>query len=134
VGQDQHRHDDVFGHCRLVAEHVANGDALWHRGSIEEIEPGGYRLQQAKARRGREPRPPNMANDDFRTRQQRGKMSRIGLIIEDRGLQRASSPWRECVARRWRQNVQEIGLSYGAPSQHSARLILVALAVEFKGA
>src|SRR5260370_1315098 len=27
----------------------------------------------------------------------------------------ASSPWRECVARRWRQNVQEIGLLYGAP-------------------
>ena len=45
-----------------MAEHVANGDALWHRGGIEEIEPGGYRLQQAKVRRGREPRPPNLTN------------------------------------------------------------------------
>src|SRR5258708_24253864 len=99
MGQEEDRDDDVFGHRRLMAEHVANGDALWYRGGIEEIEPGGYRLQQAKARRGRDPRPPNMTNNDLRTRQQRGKMGRIGLIVEDRGLQRrlhlGENAWRD---------------------------------------
>src|SRR5260370_40429767 len=99
MGKDEQRHDEVCGYCRLMAEHVGNGDALWHRGGIEEIEPGGYRLQQARARRGREPRPPNMTNDDLRTRQQRGKMRRIGLIVEDRALQRrlhlGENGWRD---------------------------------------
>src|SRR5260370_41722297 len=99
MGKDEQRHDDVFGHCRLMAEHVANGGALWPRGGIEEVQRGGYRLQQAKARRGREPRPANMTNDDLRTRQQRGKMRRIGLLVEDRGLQRrlhlGENAWRD---------------------------------------
>ena len=88
MGQHKHRHDDVFGDRRLVAEHVANGDPFWHRGGIEEVETGRHRLQQAKARRGREPRAPDMTDHDLRIRQQRGKLFYIALIVEDRGVQR----------------------------------------------
>src|SRR5438132_516180 len=56
-----------------------------------------------------------MTNEDLRTRQQRGKMRRNRPHRRGSRSPAASSPWRECVARRWRQNVQEIGLSYGAP-------------------
>src|SRR5205807_10383405 len=42
----------------------------------------------ANSRRGRKRRPPDMPDDDLRFRQQRGKMLRIALIIEDRGFQR----------------------------------------------
>ena len=88
MGQGEHRHDDVFGDRRLMTEHVANGDPFRHRFGVEEVEPGRYRLQQAKARRGREPRPPDMTDHDLRIGQQRGKLRRIALIIEDRGFER----------------------------------------------
>jgi hypothetical protein len=47
IGQDEHRHDHVFGDCRLVAEHVANRHALRYRVEIEQVEAGSYRSQEA---------------------------------------------------------------------------------------
>jgi len=44
MGQDEHRHDDVFGDRRFVAEHVAHGDPLRHSAEIEQVEPGRHRL------------------------------------------------------------------------------------------
>jgi hypothetical protein len=83
VGENEHCHDDLFGDRPLVAEHVANRDAFRDRLSVEEVEPGRHGLQQAQARRGRERGSPDMRDDDLRFRRQRGKMFRIGLIIED---------------------------------------------------
>jgi hypothetical protein len=88
MGQNEHGHDDVFGDGRFVPEYVANRDAFRHRPRVEEIEPCRYRLQQAKARRGRKPGAPDVPDDDLRFYQQRGKMFRIVLIVEDRGFQR----------------------------------------------
>ena len=88
MGEGEHRHDDVFGDRRFVAEHVANGDAFRHRFGVEKVEPGRHRLQQAKARRGREARAPDMADHNLRIRQQRGKLRRVALIVEDRGFER----------------------------------------------
>jgi hypothetical protein len=83
MGQNKHRHDDVFGNRWLVAEHVANRDALGDCLGVEEVESGRHGLQQAKARRGRERGPPDMPDDDLRFREQRRKVFRIALIIED---------------------------------------------------
>jgi hypothetical protein len=47
MGQNEHRHNDVFGDRRLVAELIANCDPLRHRVEIEEVEPSRHRLQKA---------------------------------------------------------------------------------------
>jgi hypothetical protein len=60
---------------------------LWHRPGVEKVEPGRYRLQQAKARRGRKRGPPDMTDDDLCLAQQGGKLRRVALIVEDRRLQ-----------------------------------------------
>ena len=88
MGQHEHCHDDVFRDRRFVAEHVANRDTFRDRFSIEEIEPGRHGLKQAKARRGRERRSPDMPDDDFRFREQRRKVFGVLLIVEDRTFQR----------------------------------------------
>jgi hypothetical protein len=69
---------------RFVAEHVANDDPFRDRFGVEEIEPGRHRLQQAKERRRRKPRAPDMTDYDLGIRQQRGKLGRVALIVEDR--------------------------------------------------
>ena len=88
MGQDEHRHDNVFGDGRLVAEHVANGHALRHRVEIEQVDPGRHRLQEAQLWRRRKPGAPDMTDDDFGICQQRGKMRRVAFIVEDRGFER----------------------------------------------
>jgi hypothetical protein len=85
MGQSQHRHDDVFGDRRLMAEHVANRDALRHRFGIEKVQPRRDRLQQAKTRCRRKRGPPDMPDHNLRFRQQRRKLSRIALVSKDRG-------------------------------------------------
>jgi hypothetical protein len=71
-----------------MVEYVANRDPFRHRGGVEEIEPGRHGLQQAQARRRRKSGAPDMPDHDLGFRQQRGEMSRIALIIEDRSFQR----------------------------------------------
>ena len=71
-----------------MTEYVANRHAFRDRFGIEEVEPGRHRLQQAKARRGRERTPPDMPDNNFRFREQRGKMLCITFVIEDRCFER----------------------------------------------
>src|SRR5438874_971432 len=52
MGQDEHRHNDVFGDRRLVAEDVADCDPFRDRCGVEQVESSRNRLQQAKARCG----------------------------------------------------------------------------------
>ena len=88
VRQDQHCHDDVFGDCRLMAEHVANVTPFGTAPVSSRSSPAATDCSRRSFGAGGNPAPPDMPDDDFRICQQRGKMRGVALIVEDRALKR----------------------------------------------
>src|SRR6185437_15574355 len=58
----EHRHDAVFGDGLLVSGNVADRDPGRYGRDIDQVDPGGDRLQQPDARRGREVLLPDVAD------------------------------------------------------------------------
>ena len=65
MAQRQHRHQHVFGDGLLVASDVANRDAAWRGGQVDQVEPRRGRLQQFEARRFGKIFLPDMADDNL---------------------------------------------------------------------
>src|SRR5262249_6884044 len=80
--QDEHRHDDVFGYCRLVSEDVADRDPLRQRAGIDQVKSCRGRLEQAEPWRRREAGAPDMTNYDLGVGQQPTKLPYIAFILE----------------------------------------------------